>query len=193
MISKTKTNIYARNCEIKEVDKEAAKNFINENHLQNYARDSIRIGLFYKDELVSIMTFGKPRYNKNYKYELIRYCSKYNIIGGSEKLFSYFIKTYTPESIISYCDKSKFNGDTYNKLGFNLLKVNSPSKHWYNMKTKEHYLDSLVRQHGFSRLVHKCSADKDSLATSNNRELMINAGFVEVYDCGQATYVWNKL
>lgn len=30
------------------------------------------------------MTFGKPRYNKNYEYELLRYCSNYSVIGGVE-------------------------------------------------------------------------------------------------------------
>mgnify|MGYP007037140579 CR=1 FL=1 len=85
------------------------------------------------------MTFGKPRYNKNYEYELIRYCSSKNIVGGAEKLFNYFIKTYNPKSIISYCDWSKFNGDVYLKLGF-IYKSYSIGKHWYNIKTKKQNL-----------------------------------------------------
>ena len=94
------------------------------------------------------MTFGKPRYNKNYEYELIRYCSSKKVVGGAEKLFNYFIKTYNPKSIISYCDWSKFNGNVYSKLGFK-YKSYSICKHWYNTKTKKHITDNLLRQRGF--------------------------------------------
>jgi len=96
------------------------------------------------------MTFGKPRYNRKYEYELLRYCSSYTVIGGAEKLFSYFLNTYTPKSIISYCDLSKFTGRVYNRLGF-ILKNNKivPSKHWYNLVTKRHITDNLLRQRGF--------------------------------------------
>lgn len=184
--------IYARNCEIKEVSKQDAIDFTFRYHIQNYAKDTIRLGLYYNDELVSLMTFGTPRYNKKYEYEIIRYCASMNIIGGAEKLFKHFVKSYSPKSIISYCDRSKFTGAVYEKLGFSLLRKPSPSKHWYNVRTKEHYTDTLLRQQGFSRLIHRKEAVEDGLANASNKSLMIEAGFVEVYDCGQATFVWSK-
>jgi hypothetical protein len=192
ILNKSQETVYARNCEIREVPKQEAIDFIFKHHIQNYAKDTVRLGLYYKNELVSIMTFGKPRYNKKYEYEIIRYCSAKNVIGGSEKLFKHFVNTYLPESIISYCDLSKFTGKVYEKLGFTLLRKPAPSKHWYNMKTKEHYTDALVRQHGFSRLINHKEALEDNLVGVSNKELMLEAGFVEVYDCGQATYVWHK-
>ena len=173
--------IYARKCEIKEVSIEDAAKFINTYHLQNYAKDSIRIGLYYNDELVSIMTFGKPRYNNNYEYELIRYCSSKNIIGGAGKLFKYFKDIYKPSSIISYCDLSKFNGDTYEKLGFTLKNI-SISKHWFN--GKKHITDNLLRSIGYDKLFNA-----DFGKNTSNNELMLNNGFVEIYDCGQSTYI----
>ena len=186
---KQRETIYARKCKIRHVPKENAKEFLNEHHLQNYARCSIFIGLYFNDELVSIMTFGKPRYNKNYDYELIRYCSIKNVIGGAQKLLTNFIREYKPKTIVSYCDKSKFTGDTYLKLGFKLIKDGRPSKHWYNMQTKEHYTDALIRQQGFSRVIHHKDASEENLHTNNNRQLMLEEGFVEVYDCGQSTYI----
>ena len=186
---KQRETIYARNCEVRHVNKDEGKQFLNKYHLQNYCRCSILIGLYNKDELVSIMTFGKPRYNKNYDYELIRYCSIKNVIGGAQKLLTNFIREYQPKSIVSYCDKSKFTGDTYLKLGFKLLKDGRPSKHWYNIKTCEHYTDALIRQQGFSRVIHHKDASEDNLSTNNNRQLMLEEGFVEVYDCGQSTYI----
>lgn len=179
--------IYARKCEIKEVNREEAKNFINSYHVQNYIKDIIRLGLYYNKELISIMTFGKPRYNKNYQWELLRYCSSKKVIGGAEKLFKYFIKNYNPESIISYCDRSKFSGDTYIKLGFNNLKTNNPFVHWYNPNTHQHITDNLLRQRGFDQLF----GTNYGKGTSNE-QLMLDNGFLRVYDCGQDTYVWRK-
>lgn len=192
LLANNQKTIYGRLCGVKEIDKKLSDEFLLAYHLQGTAKSTIKLGLFYNNELVSIMTFGKPRYNKNYEYELIRYCSNAKVIGGAEKLFKYFIEGHKPKSVISYCDLSKFSGNTYNKLGFTLLKKSAPSKHWYNIKTKEHYTDALLRQQGFSRLIHHCNAKDDNLATDNNRDLMIGASFVEVFDCGQATYVWEN-
>lgn len=192
ILSANKKIIYARQCEIKEVPKQEAIDFLHRYHLQNYAQASVKLGLYFNHQLVSIMTFGKPRYNKAYEWELIRYCSSEAVTGGAKKLFKYFIKNYAPASIISYCDKSKFTGQLYSMLGFECLRISSPAKHWHNPKTKQHFTDALVRQQGFSRLINKKDATLDTLSTSNNTTLMLDAGFVEVYDCGQATFVWKS-
>ena len=74
--------IYARKCEIREVSMNNTAVFLNQYHLQGSCKgQSARLGLYYNNELVSLMTFGKPRYNKNYEWELLRYCSSYNVIG----------------------------------------------------------------------------------------------------------------
>lgn len=178
--------VYARDCVCREIDKDIAKEFLEKNHLQRYARDTIRIGLFHKEILVSVMTFSRPRYNRNYEYELIRYCSTHQVVGGAEKLFSYFINSYNPKSIISYCDLSKFTGATYKKLGFE-LHGSSISKHWFRMKDGKHITDNLLRQRGVDQLL----GTQFGKGTSNE-QLMRKQGFVEIYDAGQATYVWNK-
>ena len=183
---KAQPKIYARKCSIKEISKQEADLFIDKYHLQGKAKASIYIGLFYNNELVSVMTFGKPRYNKNYQYELVRYCSSYSIIGGAEKLFSYFKKIYNPESIISYCDLSKFDGHTYTKLGFT-LKRTTIGRHWYNPKENIHITDNLLRQRGFDQLF----GTNYGKGTSND-ELMIQHGFIEIYDAGQATYIYKS-
>ena len=183
---KPREKVYARKCKIKDVDLDEARGYLNQYHLQGYARDSIRIGLYYNNELISIMTFGKPRYNKNYEYELIRYCSSKNILGGANKLFSYFIDKYNPESILSYCDKSKFSGQVYIDLGFH-INGSHLGKHWYNPKSKQHITDNLLRQRGYDQLF----GTNYGKGTSNEK-LMINHGFLEIYDAGQDTYCWHK-
>jgi hypothetical protein len=170
---------------LKVINNKDCKEFLNSYHLQGNCRgQEVKLGLYYNDKLVSVMTFGKPRYNKKYEWELLRYCSNANIIGGSQKLFRYFIDNYNPQSIISYCDKSKFKGDVYNKLGFTLQRKGVPTKHWYNPKTEQHITNNLLLQLGFDN-IFKTNYGKGV----NNKEL-INNGFVSIYDCGQDMYLW---
>ena len=183
----TREKVYARNCVVKQVKRKDCINYLNKYHLQGYAKSTIDLGLYCNDELVSIMTFGRPRYNKNYEYELIRYCSHKYVVGGAEKLFSYFVKNYSPSSIISYCDNSKFNGDVYTSLGFELQDRGIPTRHWFNINTGQHITDNLLRQRGFDQLF----GTHYGKGTSND-ELMIAHGFVEIYDCGQSTHVWKN-
>lgn len=184
---KNKTKIYARQCKIKEVPVDETADFLNTYHLQNNCKGQIiRLGLYYKNELVGIMTFGKPRYNINYEYELLRLCfSNYNVVGGSEKLFKYFLDKYSPSSIISYCDNSKFDGNVYTRLNFKLKEFGSPSKHWFN--GKKHITDNLLRQRGFDQLFNENYGKGTS-----NEELMLHHNFVEIYDSGQSSHVWIK-
>lgn len=190
LLLSNKTKIYARSCKIKEITKEECNIFLNSYHIQNTCRgQDIRLGLYYEDELVELITFGKPRYNKAYEYELLRLCTKPEniIIGGTERLFKYFIEKYSPSSIISYCDMSKFSGEVYLRLGFTLEKEGKPSKHWYNIKTKQHFTDNLLRQQGADRLIGT-SLGKGT----NNEQIMVENKFLEVWDCGQNTYIWHK-
>lgn len=183
---KPKQKIYARQCELKNIDAAEANKFLNLYHIQGKCNGNIiNYGLFFKGELIELMTFGKPRYNTHYDWELLRLCSKsnYSIIGGASKLLSYFNKQFPNSSIVSYCDKSKFSGDVYKTLGFTLKVSNKPSKHWYNGSTHVHITDNLLRQRGFDQLFHTSYGKGTS-----NEELMIQNGFVPIYDCGQQTW-----
>ena len=185
---KPRETVYARKCELREVSREETEEFLQKYHLQGPCRgQEIRLGLYYKNELVSLMTFGPSRYNKNYQYELLRYCSSKNVIGGAQKLFTHFIREFNPESIISYCDKSKFRGDVYTKLGFRLLTDGKPSCHWYNMVDGKHFTATLVRQRGVDQLLGTSYGKGTS-----NEELLIKHNFVPIYDCGQDTYVYSS-
>ena len=178
--------IYARNCEVKEISSKEAREFLDTHHFQNYASSSIKLGLYYKNELVEVMTFGKPRFNKNYEYELIRLCtsSSYKVIGGSQKLFKYFLNKYNPKSIISYCDVSKFTGDVYEKLGFTLVEYTQPNYVWTNyVNTFPRYL---TQKHKLKEMFNDLNDDytEDSA--------MMSHGYVKIYDCGNARYEFKR-
>lgn len=190
---KEKEKVYARDCEVVEVSKKDSDSFLEANHLQGTCRgQSIRLGLTYNGELIEIMSFGKQRLRKPSKensYELLRLCTKtgYAVTGGAERLFKRFLELYSPDSIVSYCDLSKFSGDIYTRLGFTKKRLPKPSKHWFNLKTGQRITDNLLRQRGFDQLF-KTNYGKGT----SNEELMLEHGFVEIYDCGQQAYEWNS-
>ena len=129
---KNESNIkryFARKCEIYELDTFLTNEFLEENHLQGKDVSSIRLGLYFESELLCVMTFGKSRFNKNYEYELIRFCSKLNtqVIGGFSKLETYFIRTREPKSIITFADKRFSDGNVYLKNGYTLLRESDPN------------------------------------------------------------------
>ena len=185
-----KTKIYARQCLIRELSLKETNDFLNKYHLQGTCKgQTIRFGLFYNGELVEVITFGKPRYNTNCEWELLRLCvdPRYSILGGSKRLFTHFIREYSPKSIISYCDMSKFSGDVYINLGFKLLRDGQPAKHWYHLRKHKHITDNLLRQRGFDQLFGTNYGKGVS-----NEQLMIDNKYIFLYDCGQNSYIWTK-
>ena len=185
---KHRDTVYARNCDVRVVNDIDTNKYLDMYHLQGTCRgQKIRLGLYHNNQLVSLMTFGKSRFNKNCEYELLRYCSHYNVVGGAEKLFKYFVDNYKPNSIVSYCDTSKFSGKVYDALGFKYIKTNSPRKHWYSLKEKRHITDGLLLSQGYDRLFK----ENHGKGTSNE-ELILSRGYLPVYDCGQATYIWRS-
>lgn len=128
--------IYARKCHIKEIDTRIKNNFLEENHIQGRDFSSVKIGLYFENNLVSVMTFGKARFSKNHEWEMIRFCNKkyYNVVGAAGKLIKYFIGSYEPESIVSYANARYSNGNLYEKLGFNYLHRSDPNYFYFKGK-----------------------------------------------------------
>ena len=148
-LSCTKRRIYARKCEIRELNAQKhnglIRDFLEQNHIQGFVGSKIKIGLFYDDELVSLMTFGDLRKvlshtKESNNFEMLRFCNRINtsVIGGSSKIFKYFLKKYKPKKIISFSDNSRSNGNVYNKIGFKLESESFGNYFWYKNLSKYH-------------------------------------------------------
>ncbi len=128
--------IYARQCTIREISNKDAKLFNEKNHIQGHRNAEVTYGLFYKEELVQLMSFSRTRYNRNLKttddWEIIRGCPGSNniVVGGVSKLFKYFVAHHNPSSVFSYCDYNKFDGRSYEALGMSFEGMTGPDKTW---------------------------------------------------------------
>ena len=173
----------ARKCEIKSISNLQAKQFIDQNHLQSYIPASINLALYYQNEIISIMTFGKSRYNKKYEWEILRFCHKqgFNVIGGAQRLWKFFIKSINPKSVISYCDLRWFTGNTYEKLGMTLLHQTPPS-YWYTNYQQRYHRSNFTKK----KLI-KQGYD----ATKTEEQIMFELKFDKIWDCGNKVFVFN--
>ena len=180
--------IYARNCIIKEISSNDKNIFLSCHHIQGIDRSNMRLGLFYNDELVSVMTFGNKRIFMNTtssigEYELIRYATSTSVIGGAGKLLSYFIKAYNPTKIISYADRRWSNGNLYEKIGFTKVSDGTPN-YWYFGKDGNY---RRFHRFGFAKhtLVKRLASFDPNISEWEN---MKNNGWDRIWDCGSFKY-----
>jgi hypothetical protein len=188
--------IFARNCVLKEVSKKESKLFLIKNHIQGESIDKFRYGLYEKDVLVSIITFGKKRkvlgntLSTNNEYELIRFCNKLNttVVGGFSKLLKFFIKTHLPSKIETYADIrwSGINPENtvYNKNGFKFLHI-TPPNYWY--VDKKNYLHRYHRYNFRKDILIKEGFSKNK----TEWEIMQERNYDRIWDCGSMKFELN--
>lgn len=184
--------VYARKCVIREVDNNTKKDFLNKNHIQGDTKDKIRLGLFYQNELVSVMTFAKRKITKgDSTWEITRFASKLNcqVIGGFSKLFKHFINNYEYERIVTFADLrwSSYNqNDTvYLKNGFK-YDSHTPPSYWYFYRSNN------------NEKYHRYNFRKDKLIkegfdqNKTEWEIMQERGFDRIWDCGNIKFIYQK-
>jgi hypothetical protein len=178
--------IGARKCEIHEVTTKESKSFFNKNHIQGESISSVNIGLYYNDQLVSVLSVVKSRYNKSYQWEIARFSSKLNhsISGSFSRLFKFFIKNYDPYSIITYSDRRFFSGKIYEKY-FNKLNPSGPS-YWYLDSKFNRINRTNFQKH---RLNDKLHIFNEDLTEWENMQMN---GYNRIWDCGNHVFEWRK-
>jgi len=173
--------IYARKCNLQEISGDEYNKFTKLHHLQGHAAATYKYGLYLNTELVSVMSFSKSRYT-NHGYELIRYCSIGNIVGGASKLFKHFIKHIDPVSVVSYANRCWSDGGLYNMLGFTNTTVNDANVgYWYIKNHNRFHRSTFVK----SKLI-KLGYD----ASLTESDIMKSAGYLKIYDCGNYRFEW---
>ena len=166
--------IYARNCEVRKIDKALAKKFLEENHSYGHAACRYCYGLYFKrhtghiaqaesssdaiipGQLIAVATFSNARkWIKGEKtirsYEWTRYASlpQVRLSGGMGRLLKAFIKEVSPDDIMSYADLEWSEGSVYQQLGFELEDRKDPvmfavDSDWKRTPLKRDKADSIT-------------------------------------------------
>lgn len=156
-------------CKVTEIsDSKIIKKFLNENNIYGFTKSKIKIGMYYNNELVSLMIFRKLKYDEN--FELIRFSDKIGIsvVGGTSKLFNYFLNNYKINKLVAYSLNNYSDGDLYSKLGFKLIENIKPNNFWCKsgIKYNKHYFN----KEKFDEMYEK--------------------GYFRLFDCGSKKWIY---
>ncbi len=182
----TETRIYARKCYLKIIDSNSSNMFLENNHLQGSVKTSNHIGLFYNDELVSVLSYGKSRFGP--ETEIIRMATKINtvVVGAASKLINY-VKSQS-DNIVCFADR-RYSSSI--KCGYNtcLIYDGNTDPNWYGYSKKDYVLYSRHKfmKHRLKELFGDSYDDSKSVF-----ENMTDHGYDRIWDSGNLRFVWNK-
>lgn len=178
ILGKNDNKVYARHCEVREVDKKEAKLFLESTHLLGSCNFKVAYGLYYDSSLLCMITIGVHHRNSK-EIVLNRYVGKtnYSVIGGLSKLCSHAKKIHGP--ITTWIDLRFSDGENWVKSGWKKINTLSPDYFYIDSKT--------------SKIVSKQSRKKSLIHTPDNmteHEHALNDKLFRVYDCGKIKLIY---
>lgn len=182
-LGKNEVNIFARKTEIREIDSEISKKFLNDYHLQGSSPSIVRFGLFFKNDLVALITGGHHHRIKG-QFVLNRLCFKagVTVVGGASKLnkaLENWAKNKGFDAVVSWSDNRWSEGDVYRALGYTLEKELPPDYIYFDNKGKIYSKQSCQKK----------NLIKKGAIGSTEKEMAISLGYDRIYDCGKKTWV----
>ena len=131
--------IDASNCDVKIIKNNVTETFINNNSIHYYVPCDFNIGLYYRDELLSTISFKNDKVNGHYLLQ--NFCDKkyFTVRKGIIKLINEFINMMKPKEIITYIDRRWDNSDVFYEIGFKHIESLAPTCHYIinNKRTTE--------------------------------------------------------
>lgn len=175
---------YARQFKIESLDKETAAKFLNEYHIGGNRNGSYRIGLYLKNNLEAVLVCGK---HSSEQWEIIRYASSHNIVGGFRRLFSRFIKELNVSRCLSYCDLRYGSGKSYLDAGFECVQVTEPDYWWFKKSIRiPRYQTQKHKLRTYSIFADFYSDNK------SETEICTDAGYRRIWGVGHLKFIWTK-
>jgi len=175
----TEAKVYARKTKIVQITKEQRMELLIDNHIQGDGSGSVNLGLEYNGDIVAAITFKKGTDNT---YDLNRYATICNVVGGFSKLLTYFKRNYEWKTIHTFADRRWSEGNVYLKNGF---------EHVYNTQPNYFYSkDGKIRESRNKYMRHKLESkleifDPDLTEVEN---MHLNK-FYRIFDCGNMKFV----
>ena len=183
-----KEKIFARKCQIKEIEKNQAKIFFDENHLQGFTYGDLYLGLTFNDELIQCVCINKKGWHDG-NVELTRMVTKLNtqVVGGFSKLMKHISDYVEYKSITSYVYKAWFNGKGYIESGFKIVKENNPSYSYVVNGRRVH--KSHFRKNKIKKMFERGEL-KFYDSNKTEHENMIENKIYRIYDCGTMKVIY---
>jgi len=173
--------IDVKNCSLKKITTKQRDIFLKKNCIicKTY-KDVFSIGLFHKNELVSVMYFKQIENNNEKKFELVNFGNKINCdIKDSEAvLFDYFKQKCKPEYVVSYIDRRYPFVKPYENIGFKKVSCTDPQCYYFK---------------GRSTFIPQSEIDlSENKKDLSEWDYMQKIGYNRIWDCGSFVYEWSN-
>jgi hypothetical protein len=182
--------VYAHNCIVEKLSDEKTNIFLDQYHLQGANQADFSYGLYNREILVAVMSFNQSRAaEEEGKFELSRFVSSQIIIGGFDKLLSYFLKQVSVKEIYTYIDLrwSDPKNNIYLNNNFSLVEISEPTCFYLLNKNGEPGFSIRVKESNFIK--NNClELFPDASPDLTKQEIMENYGYSRIYDCGAAKF-----
>ena len=175
--------VYARKTVAKILNKKQADDFLNKNHIQGSVDARLRYGLFYNDELVSVILLKTESKTKGETLNLLRYATSKNVVGGFTKLMKHVEKENpNAKDIITFSDNNVSNGGLYLNNGFVEAGI---------IKPDYMYVANGVRNHKFGYRLKRFKNDPNLqwVEGYTEKELAELNKLLRVWDSGKVKYI----
>ena len=186
--------VYARKTIIKEITNIEKTPFLDQYHIQGADRAVIKLGEYYNEELVAVMTFSKLRRSLGSKksdpgqYELSRFATSKNVIGGFSKMLKYAIKNYDIDYIKTFADLRWSDPDknVYETNKFILSHISQPN-YFYSSGNKRYHRFNFrknILEEKFPDIYKK---------ELTEFQIMDQTSYSRIWDCGNLVYEMKNL
>lgn len=183
--------IHARKCEVVDVSRPEAIDFLNANHIQGYGTAIDCLGLRFNGELVALMGFTFNTSNRTARKfeenaELARYATSHQVVGGFTKLLKAWLKANPAvKSVVSFSDNSVFAGHTYAKAGFRHDATLAPDYKYREYGNK----DTLFHKSRYQKSHLRSRFGEAACLGKTEKEITEEQGIFRVYDCGKTRWL----
>jgi len=179
-LHKNTERIYARNCEVREVESLEAREFLSRYHILDTYIAPKSYGLYHNEELQGLIVISKHHRDSS-ELTLSRFVMKsgVNVVGGLSKLCSYAYKIHGAFS--TFIDYRWTNEDNWIKAGWKLDYIIPPDYFYYNTYKKQ--------------VLSKQSRRKDVVNTPLGMTELQHAtldGLSRIWDCGKVKLIYSN-
>lgn len=175
----TSTKVYARNCEVIELDNYVKRKFFTDNHIDGDTTSTFTLGLLHADSVVAAISIRHPFHKKHgHLLEVARFCSAHNtsVPGSLSRLIKHVTRLMSNmpyDGLISYVDTRLGGAGTgYVHAGFKHTGI-TPPRFWWTDNQKR-----------YNRFKFRAKLDEGKTEVQVAEE----AGVVKIWGCENHIY-----
>ena len=161
---------------------------MNENHIQGFAKSDKFYALIHENEIVQMIAITMKGFHDG-NVELTRMATKLNVqvVGGFSKLMKNFCKLMNVKRVVSYVDKSLFNGKGYFGVAFEVVKENPPT---YSFIVKEKRLHKSNFRKNKLKKMYENGILRYFDENDTEKNICFKNGIFRIYNCGTVKVIY---